>query len=48
MKNYFEKNEYFESVVSGKHQKINSKFSPIGRVDSRNPTILAIAFKVKD
>jgi hypothetical protein len=37
MKNYFEKNdeEKFESIVGGKHQKINSTFTPIGRADSR-------------
>jgi hypothetical protein len=37
MKNYFEKNkkEKFESIIGGKHQKINSTFTPIGRVDSR-------------
>jgi hypothetical protein len=30
MKNYFEKNEEenFESIVGGKHQKINSTFHP--------------------
>jgi hypothetical protein len=37
MKNYFEKNEEenFESIVGGKHHKINSTFTPIGRADSR-------------
>jgi hypothetical protein len=37
MKNYFEKSEEenFESIVGGKHQKINSTFTPIGRADSR-------------
>jgi hypothetical protein len=37
MKNYFEKikEENFESIVGGKHQKINSTFTPIGRADSR-------------
>jgi hypothetical protein len=27
--------ENFESIISGKHQKINSTFTPIGRADSR-------------
>jgi hypothetical protein len=27
-------NENFESIVGGKHQKINSIFTPIGRADS--------------
>jgi hypothetical protein len=37
MKNYFEKNEEenFESIIGGKHQKINLTFTPIGRADSR-------------
>jgi hypothetical protein len=25
--------ENFESIISGKHQKINSTFTPIGRAD---------------
>jgi hypothetical protein len=29
------KEEIFESIVGGKHQKINSTFTPIGRADSR-------------
>jgi hypothetical protein len=35
MKNYFNKNdeENLESIVGGKHQKINSTFTPIGRAD---------------
>jgi hypothetical protein len=41
MKNYFEKNEEgnFESIVGGKHQKINSTFTPIGSIDFKNPKI---------
>jgi hypothetical protein len=27
--------ENFKSIVGGKHQKINSTFTPIGRADSR-------------
>jgi hypothetical protein len=27
--------ENFESIFGGKHQKINSTFTPIGRADSR-------------
>jgi hypothetical protein len=36
---YFKKNEEenFESIVGGKHQKINSTYTPIGRADSRKP-----------
>jgi hypothetical protein len=50
MKNYFEKNEEekFESIVGGKHQKINSSFRSHRENKFKNPTILAIAFKVKD
>jgi hypothetical protein len=38
MKNYFKKNEEenFESIVDGKHQRINLTFTPIGRADSRS------------
>jgi hypothetical protein len=37
MKNYFEKNEEenLESIIGGKHQKINSTFTPIGCADTR-------------
>jgi hypothetical protein len=50
MKNYFEKNdkENFESIVGGKHQKINSTFHSHRESGFKNPTILAIAFKVED
>jgi hypothetical protein len=36
-KKYFEKNEEenFESIIGGKHQKMNSTFTPIGSADSR-------------
>jgi hypothetical protein len=50
MKNYFEKNDKknFESIVGGKHQKINSTFHSHRESGFKNPTILAIAFKVED
>jgi hypothetical protein len=44
MKNYFEKSineeqgRNFESIVGGKHQKINSTFTPIGRADCASTT----------
>jgi hypothetical protein len=40
--------EKFESIVGSKHQKINSTFTPIGRVDSRIRWFLAIASEVED
>jgi hypothetical protein len=43
MKNYFEKtmNEgrKFESIIGGKHQKINSTCTPIGRADFKKSKI---------
>jgi hypothetical protein len=50
MKNYFEKNnkEKFESIVGGKHQKINSTFHSHWEHRFKNPTILAIQFEVED
>jgi hypothetical protein len=38
--------ENFESIVGGKHQKINLTFH--SHRESKNPTILAIAFEVED
>jgi hypothetical protein len=45
MKNYFEKNEEenFESIVGGKHQKINSTFHSHREKGFKNSRILAIA-----
>jgi hypothetical protein len=47
---YFEKNkeENFESIIGGKHQKMNSTFHSRRESRFKNPTILAIAFEVKD
>jgi hypothetical protein len=47
MKNYFEKNEEenFESIASGKHQKINSTFHSHRESGFKNPIILGIAFE---
>jgi hypothetical protein len=41
MKNYFEKNkeENFESIVGGKHQKINSTFHSHRESGFKNPKI---------
>jgi hypothetical protein len=46
---YFEKNEEknFESIIGGKHQKINSTFTPIGRADSRTRRFWALHLKSK-
>jgi hypothetical protein len=45
MKNYFEKNEEenFESIIGGKHQKINLIFHYHRESVFKNSTILAIA-----
>jgi hypothetical protein len=45
VKNYFEKseNENFESIVGGKHQKINSIFHSHQERRFKNSTISAIA-----
>jgi hypothetical protein len=50
MKNYFEKNEEenFEAIIGGENQKINSTFHSHRERGFKNPTILAIAFKVED
>jgi hypothetical protein len=40
--------ENFEFIVGGKHQKINSTFHSHRESGSKNPTILGIAFEVKD
>jgi hypothetical protein len=50
MKNYFEKNEEekFESIIGCKHQKHWLKIYSHRESGFKNPTILAIAFKVKD
>jgi hypothetical protein len=50
MKNYFEKNkeENFESIIGGTHQKIKSIFHSHRESGFKNPMILAIAFEVKD
>jgi hypothetical protein len=42
MKNYFEKNEEenFESIIGGKHQKINSIFHSHRESGFKNPKIL--------
>jgi hypothetical protein len=40
--------ENFESIVGGKHQKINSTFHSHRKSRFKNPTILAIAFEVED
>jgi hypothetical protein len=46
---YFKnKEENFESIVGGKHQKINSTFHSHQESGFKNPTILAIAFEVED
>jgi hypothetical protein len=47
---YFGKNEEekFESIVDGKHQKINLTFYSHRESGFKNPTILAIAFEVED
>jgi hypothetical protein len=37
--------ENFESIVGGKHQKINSTFHSHRESGFKNPTILAIAFE---
>jgi hypothetical protein len=49
MKNYVEKNEEenFESIVGGKHQKINTTFTPIGRADSRTRQFWPLHLKSK-
>jgi hypothetical protein len=49
MKNYFKKNkeENFESIVAGKHQKINSTFTPIRRADSRTRRFWPLNLKSK-
>jgi hypothetical protein len=39
--------ENFESIVGGKHQKINSTFHSHRERGFKNPTILAIAFEVE-
>jgi hypothetical protein len=50
MKNYFGKNEEenFESIIDGKHQKINSKIYSHRESGFKNPMILVIVFKVED
>jgi hypothetical protein len=40
--------ENFESIVSGKHQKINSTFHSHRESGFKNPKILAIEFEVED
>jgi hypothetical protein len=39
---------FFESIVGGKHQKINSIFHSHRESRFKNPTILGIAFEVED
>jgi hypothetical protein len=50
IRNYFKKNEEenFESIVGGKHQKINSTFHSHRESGLKNPKILATAFEVED
>jgi hypothetical protein len=40
--------ENFESIVGGKHQKMNSTFHSHRESGFKNPTILGIAFEVED
>jgi hypothetical protein len=40
--------ENFESIVGGKHQKINLTFHSHRESGFKNPTILGIAFEVED
>jgi hypothetical protein len=40
--------ENFESIVGGKHQKINLTFHSRRESGFKNPTILGIAFEVED
>jgi hypothetical protein len=40
--------ENFESIIGGKHQKINSIFYSHRESGFKNPMILAIAFEVED
>jgi hypothetical protein len=42
------KEENFESIIGGKHQKINSTFYSHRESGFKNPTILAIALEVED
>jgi hypothetical protein len=50
MKNYFGKNveKKFESIVGGKHQKINSTLHSHRESRFKNPKILANEFEVED
>jgi hypothetical protein len=50
MKNYFEKNEEenFESIIGGKHQRHRLDIYSHRESGFKNPTILGIAFEVKD
>jgi hypothetical protein len=40
--------ENFESIIDGKHQKINSIFHSHRESRFKNPTILGIAFEIEE